>query len=333
MKRRTLIQLMGTTGTLAATGMLPFRAFAADAPIIAYAQAELINDWRAVNQRDMEDHAKAAGVKFISVSADQDVSKQLSDIQNLLAQSPNVLIVAPLESVALAPAVDMCNEAGVPLIVIDRTLAAEPGTGMYKTEITQSHYESGKLLAEKAIEVLTKKNGSAKGNVLHIQGQAGASPVLDSNRGWDEIMAAHPEIKTVATTDGNFTKEGGIRVMQDFLQRFPKGSVDFVRTDYSDMTLGAIEVMKSAGRTELLGNIVSKGGYDQAIEAVIRGEIARETQIPPYFGDLAIASALKIIRGEEVPAKQSVAIKVFDAEKKEEAQAYLDSIRAKGLKF
>lgn len=308
-------------------------ASAQDPVVIAYSQAELINDWRVTNQKDMEEHAKANGVELLSVSADQDATKQLSDIEGLLAQQPDVLIVSPLESVALAPAVQLADDAGVPLIVIDRTLDATPGEGMYKTEITQSHYDSGKLLAEKTIELLEKKNGAPKGNVVHVQGMAGASPVIDANKGWDEVMANYPDIKTVATADAGFTKEGGIRVMQDFLQRFPAGQIDVVRTDYSDMTLGAIEAIKSANRTELLGHLVGEGGYYQAIEAVVNGEIARETQTPPFFGELAIASALKILNGEEVPARQQVPVKVFDADKPDEAKAYLEEITAKGLKF
>lgn len=306
---------------------------AAAGKTIAYSQAELINDWRVTNQKDMERRVKDAGYKFISVSADQDASKQLSDIENLLAQSPSLLVVSPVESVALSPAVGMANDAGVPLIVIDRTLNAKPSIGMYKAEITQSHYQSGKLLAQKTIDLLTKKNGSPKGNVVHVQGMAGASPVIDANRGWAEIMATHSGIKTVATADAGFTKEGGIRVMQDFLQRFPAGSIDIVRTDYSDMTLGAIDAIKNVKRSELLGFIVGEGGSDLAIEAVIAGDIARETQTPPYFGALVVANAAKIFSGQPVAPHQDVPIKVFDADNPAAAKAYLASIQSAGLHF
>lgn len=301
--------------------------------VIAYAQGELVNAWRVTNQKDMEAQAKALGVKLISTDANQDPAKQLSDVQNLLAQKPDALIVAPLESRALVPVVEMANKANVPLIIIDRTIDAEPGKGMYKTEITQSHVESGKLLAEKTVELLKAKYGEPKGNVVHVQGMAGASPVIDANKGWDEVMAKYPNIKTIATADAGFTKAGGMKVMEDFLQRFPAGQIDVVRSDYSDMTMGALEAIKNAGRKELLGNILGEGGHYKAIEAVVAGEFARETQTPPYFGELAIKSALEILKGGNVPAKQNVSIKVFDAPKKDEAKKYLDEIRSKGLEF
>jgi len=293
---------------------------------VAYAQAELINEWRVSNQNEMEQKAAEYGVNFITTNAEQDPAKQLSDIENLLAQHPNVLIVSPLESAALVPVVKMCNDANVPLIIIDRTIDAEPGEGMYKSEIVQSHEESGRLLAEKTVELLTEKNGEPKGNVVHVQGQAGASPVIDANKGWDDVMKDYPNIKTIATEDAGFTKEGGLRVMENFLQAYPAGEIDIVRTDYSDMTLGALEAIENAGRDELKGYLVGEGGYYKAIQEVVNGNFARETQTPPYFGDLAISTAIKIANGEDVPARQPLEIKVFDSDKADVAEAYLAEI-------
>ncbi|HVN55762.1 MAG TPA: substrate-binding domain-containing protein [Anaerolineaceae bacterium] len=300
---------------------------------IAYSQAELVNAWRVTNQKDMETQVKKAGYKLITADANQDPSKQLADVENMLAQKPDCLIVSPLESKASAPVVKLAETAKVPLVIIDRTIEAEPGQGFYKTEITQSHVLSGKLLAEKTVELLKAKYGSAKGNVVHVQGLAGASPVIDANKGWDEVMKAYPDIKVVATSDAGFTKDGGMKVMDDFLQRFPKGQIDVVRSDYSDMTMGAIEAIKNAGRTELLGYVVGEGGHIKAIQAVIAGEIARETQTPPYFGLKAVQSCKTILGGETVDARQQVDIKVFDASKKDDAQKYVDEIKAAGLEF
>lgn len=301
--------------------------------LIAYSQAELVNAWRVTNQKDMENQAAAMGVKLVSIDANQDPSKQLADVENMLAQKPVCLIVSPLESKASAPVVEMAIKANVPLVIIDRTIDAKPGSGMYKTEITQSHVLSGKLLAEKTVALLTKKYGEPKGNVVHVQGMAGASPVIDANKGWDEVMAGYPNIKVVATSDAGFTKEGGIKVMEDFLQRFPVGQIDVVRSDYSDMTMGVLQAIKNANRTELLGYVVGEGGHFKAIEAVVAGEIALETQTPPYFGAKAIQSCLDIVAGKTVEAQQQVDIKVFDADKKDEAQKYLDGIKAAGLEF
>lgn len=301
--------------------------------LFAYSQAELVNAWRVTNQADMEEQVEAAGVKLITADANQDPSKQLSDVENFLAQQPDCLIVSPLEAEASAPVVDLANEANVPLVIIDRNIVATPGEGMYISEITQSHVISGRLLAEKTVELLTEKYGEPRGNVVHVQGLAGASPVIDANTGWDEVMADYPNIQTVATSDAGFTKDGGLKVMEDFLQRFPEGEIDVVRSDYSDMTMGAIEAIKNAGRTELLGFVVGEGGHVKAIQAVVDGEIARETQTPPYFGEISVKTCLDYLAGNSVEPKQQVDIKVFDSSDPETAQEYIDVITEKGLEF
>jgi ribose transport system substrate-binding protein len=347
MKTRSLVAVVGLLVLLLAACVAPVAPAAAPAGdaapaesagapsdmLVAYSQAELVNAWRVTNQKDMEAQAEAAGIRLVSADANQDPSKQLADVENMIAQKPACLIVSPLESKASAPVVMLANDAGIPLFIIDRTIEATPGEGMYITEITQSHELSGRLLAEKTVELLTEKYGEPRGNVVHVQGLAGASPVIDANRGWDAVMADYPNITVVATSDAGFTKDGGLKVMEDFLQRFPAGEIDVVRSDYSDMTMGALDAIKAAGRTELLGFVVGEGGHFKAIEAVVAGDIARETQTPPYFGASAIQACLDYLNGVAVPAQQQVDIKVFDASDADTAKAYLDQITEQGLEF
>jgi ABC-type sugar transport system substrate-binding protein len=301
--------------------------------LIAYSQAELVNSWRVTNQADMEAQADVFGVDLISIDANQDPSKQLSDVENMLAQQPDCLIVSPLEFEASAPVVELATDAGIPLVIIDRKINIVPPSGMYFTEITQSHELSGELLAKKAVDLLTEKYGEPKGKVAHVQGLAGASPVIDANRGWDKVMADYPNIETVATADAGFTKEGGLKVMEDFLTTFPAGEIDIVRSDYSAMTMGAVEAIQNAGRDELKGYVLGEGGHYEAIQAVIEGYIAMETQTPPYFGEAAMKSCMAILKGEDVDPLQLVDIKVFESSDPDFAQTYLDDIRAKDLEF
>ena len=301
--------------------------------LIAYAQAELVNSWRVTNQKDMEEWAKKLDVDLISRNANQNTTQQLADVKEMLASKPDVLILSPLESKALNPVVELCEKANTPLIVIDRKIDSEPGNGIYKTQITQSHIISGRLLAEKAVELLKNKYGAAKGKVVHIIGLPNASPVVEAKKGWEQIMMSYPEVETIAVAEGHFTEKGGEAAMEGVLKKFPRGQIDIVHTDYSAMTMGALNAIKKAGRTELLGFVLGEGGHYKAIEAVIKGEIARETQTPPHFGELAIKSALSILKGVDVSARQKISIKVFDSSDKESAAKYLKEIRSNGMEF
>lgn len=301
--------------------------------LVAYAQAELVNAWRVTNQKDMEEWAKKLGVDLISRNANQNTTQQLADIKEMLASKPDVLILSPLESEALDSVVELCEKANIPLIVIDRKIDSEPGNGIYKTQITQSHVISGRLLAEKAVELLKNKYGAPKGKVVHIIGLPNASPVVEAKKGWEQIMMNYPEVETIAVAEGRFTEKGGEAAMEGVLKKFPRGQIDIIHTDYSAMTMGVLNAIKKAGRTELLGFVLGEGGHYKAIEAVIKGEIARETQTPPHFGELAIKSALIILKGVDVSARQNISIKVFDSNDKKSAAEYLQKIRNVGMEF
>ena len=302
-------------------------------PLMAMSNAEMVNAWRVTFQNDFEAQAEAYGFDLISIDANQDVSKQLTDVEQMLAQKPAIMVVSPLETEASAPIVELCEKAGVPLIVVDRVIAATPGEGVYKALIVQDHRVSGRALANKAVELLTEKYGEPRGNVVHVQGMAGAGPVIEANEGWDEVMADYPDIVTVFTSDGGFTKAGGLEVMEDALQAYDVGEIDIVRSDYSDMTMGALDAIKNAGRTELLGYVLGEGGHIKALEAVVAGDIAMETQTPPYSAKPAMETALKILAGEPYDVFQDVPILIFESNKAEEAQAYIDLITEKGFEF
>ena len=109
MRNSTMKTLMGAIviiTMIVGIGFVCETKVAAKPIVIAYAQAELVNAWRVTNQKDMEAWAKKLDVKLISLDANQDPAKQLSDIQNMLAQRPDALILSPLESAALVALLD-----------------------------------------------------------------------------------------------------------------------------------------------------------------------------------------------------------------------------------
>ena len=86
---------------------------------------------------------------------------------------------------------------------------------------------------------LTKKNGSPKGNLLHVTGNSGASPVIDEQTGLNNVFSKYPNIKSVATCDGLYSREPGRKCTEDLLQAFGKGKIDGIIFDNDDMMIGA----------------------------------------------------------------------------------------------
>jgi ABC-type sugar transport system substrate-binding protein len=295
-----------------------------DKPLIAYSQGDNGNSWRVTNTNDMEDAAKKEGYDFIWADAKADPSKQLSDIQDLLAKKPDVLVISPVQEKAVASASKLAKRAGIPLITIDREIDAKLGDGTYVAKIVQDWKEAGRIQGEYIVEKLKEKYGSPKGNVVEIAGTVGASPAVDNAKGIREVLDKYPEINIIDSQSGDYAREPGRKVMEDFLQKYPKGKIDIVVTHNDEMTIGALQAIKSANRTELLGYIASKDGFVDAIKEIIDGNIFVSVQASPYYGKATMELVKKVLNGEKIdPADQYIDFKTFDNSKnKEETEKY-----------
>ncbi len=298
---------------LGATGVKEEAGAPAGKYVIAFSQCTMNHPWRVTLTNDMKYWAEKEGVDLIWTDGANDAAKQLADCEDLISKKPSVLVLSPLQAKALTPVADLATKAKVPLIVIDRYIDAKPGTGTYLTFISQDQKQEGREAAKVLLEKLKEKNGSYKGNVIELQGTIGAGPTIDRHAGFVEEVSKYPDVKIIASQSGDFLRENAMKIVEDWLQAFPKGQIDAVYAHNDEMALGAMAAIKAAGRDELIGYIASIDGQVQALEAVLKGEFCVDVQNSPYFGESAVTSALKYLKGEKLPLQQQVPIKVFDA--------------------
>jgi ABC-type sugar transport system substrate-binding protein len=264
---------------------------------VAYSQGSLSGEWRVENSRDMKAAVEKAGCTFVQASANDDVAKQLQDVNDLLAKKPDLLVVAPVQYEPLAPVPGLAEQAGVPLIVVDRALPGKPGEGQWKALITIDFVESGHKVADSVVDGLTKRNGAPKGNLVHITGTTGASPVIDEQQGIDEVLTKNPDIKIVGSCDGKYAGEPGRKCMEDFLQRFGQGQIDGVIADNDESALGAIQAIEAAGRTELFPYVWAKDAQRTGLEAMLAGKMYYTISTPPQYGQVTMDTWQKVKNG------------------------------------
>lgn len=309
-------QAQGKTGAAEASGNGDSHT---GTKLLAFSQGDNGNSWRVTNTDDMQAQAEARGYEFIWADAGADPSKQLSDIQDLLSRKPDILVVAPVQTEALTPCVDMASQAGVPLITIDRAVGADIGTGTYVAKIEQDFTEIGRQCGEYVAEFLTDKYGEPKGKVLEISGTVGASASIDQSNGIREVLKQYPDIEIVDSQSGDYSRATARSVMDDFLNKYPEGSVDFIISYNDEMSFGAMQAMEDAGRTDLLGAIVSKDGMRDALEAITEGRIYACVQCTPYFGETTMDLVEKVLKGESFESAISVPFTRFDMTVNKEA--------------
>ena len=325
---------LGMAALLAAGALGAAPALAQSKGLAAFSQAEMTNEWRVMNSKEMEEAWKAAGYDYVWTNAQSDPAKQLSDVEDLLAKKPDVLIIAPIEYEALAPVPELAAKAGVPLLVVDRNLPGKAGTNGWISVITTDFVDSGIRAAEDVVAQLTAKSGSAKGNWLHITGNVGASPVIDQGKGMEKVFADHPDIKLLANCDSGNSREGGRKCMEDMLQAFPAGQVDVVIADNDDAALGAIAAIKAAGRDELVSWVWGKDGTVDGLQAILDGDLMQSVQTPPFFGKDSVKAFEDYKAGTAVAPLVFVPKETFDAhtpEHRARVEKRIEELKALGV--
>ncbi|MEL6997830.1 MAG: D-xylose ABC transporter substrate-binding protein [Pseudomonadota bacterium] len=139
---------------------------------------------------------EAAGASYISTDAQSSASKQLSDIESLIAQGADALIVLAQDSQAIGPAIQAAADEGIPVVGYDRLI--EDSRAFY---LTFDNIEVGRMQARAVFDAMPK------GNYVMIKGSA-TDPNADFLRGGQQeilqaaIDAGDVKIVGEAYTDG-----------------------------------------------------------------------------------------------------------------------------------
>jgi ribose transport system substrate-binding protein len=289
-RRRVLTTMVGAAGVSMA-GLGITRLNAQEKIKIGFSQCTLNHPWRVaqVNVNKAYCDANFPDVDLIITDGNNDSGKQVSDIENLIAQNPKVLIVSPLTADALTPIVKQAMESGIPVVTLDRKV---------NTKVT-CHIGALNIPIGAAAAAFLAKKLNGKGAILELQGTAGASATTDRNKGFVDELAKTPDLKIVASQNCDYTRDKAVKFMEDMVQRFGEGEIQAVYGHNDEMALGAIQVLEGAGRLKDV-LVIGIDGQNNAIEAVAAGKLAA-TFTYPYVAPEGIQYAHKIAKGEAVP--------------------------------
>jgi ribose transport system substrate-binding protein len=280
-----------------------------------FAQTENNNPWRIAQTESMRSAAEENGVKLIITDAQSNTPKQVSDIQDMVAQGVDVLFIPPREEQGLEPALQSAREAGVPVFLVDREANAEI-CEEYIGFMGSNFIQQGERAAEWLVEAT---NGKAK--IAELQGTVGASVTADRGEGFKSVIDENSGMEMVASQSGNFNRAEGQTVMEQILGGNP--DLDAVYAHNDEMAIGAIQALKDAGRKPGEDvTVVSVDGTRDALQAIIDDDLGATVETNPRFGPLAFDTAKRFLSGEQVPTKITVQDRLFD---KSNADELIDS--------
>ena len=238
-----------------------------------------------------EAKARELGVRLIVLDAQNDPSRQLAGIEDLIAQKVDAILVNPTDSSAIVPAILAANRAGIPVLTVDRGADG----GQVASHIASDNVAGGRMAGELIVQIL---NG--RGRVVELEGIPGTSAARDRGTGFNEVIRKYPGIEVVARQEAGFDRARGLTVMENILQAHPRIDAVFAHND--EMALGAITAIEAAGRLSQI-KVVGFDATADAVKAVQEGRmLATIAQKPRLMGELAVDTAVKLLKGEKVPS-------------------------------
>jgi ribose transport system substrate-binding protein len=233
------------------------------------------------------------GFEVVVTDAQNDLNNQVSDVQDLIAQGVDVLLINPVDSAGIVPAVREANRAGIPVFAIDRAIDVS-GDANVVAQIASDNVFGGRLQARFVAEAIGNE-----GNVVYLAGIPGTSAARDREAGFtDELAQLAPDVEIIANQPAGFDRGEGLTVMQNILQA-NQGQIDAVVAANDSMALGAMQAIQQAGETRPDGGqivIVGFDAIDSALDAIENGNMAATiAQQPALMGQLGVSAARQVV--------------------------------------
>ncbi len=270
-----------------------------DRPIVlGYAQTGRESQWREANTVSIQAAARAAGVEMLFRDADQKQSNQIAALREFIKRKVDVIALPPLVETGWDEVLAEAKAAGIPVIFSDRT-AQVRDPSLVTTILGGDFAEEGR----RAARWLVDKAGGRDINIVEIGGTAGSTPAIERAQGFREVLAAHPNYRILGSTDGDFRKDGGRIVMEQFLRKWGR-SIQVVFAHNDDMALGAIDAIEAAGLApgkDIM--LVSIDGVRAAFRAMIEGKLNCSVECSPLLGPQLMKAVQEYALGKELPLR------------------------------
>jgi len=293
-------------------------ALADDMIIVGFSQVGSESVWRTVNTESIENSlSQENGYYLILENGRQRQENQMKSLRNFISQRVDYIIFSPIVQYGWDDVLSEANEAGIPVILVDRTV--EKNARKYVTAWIGSDTEKeGRMAGEWLEQYLEeKKMGRKKINIAVLKGTVGSTPQLGRGMGFDKVVTDHPNWEIVASEEGDFTKSLGKEKMEKILDENPDTKIDVLVSQNDDMTLGALEVLKERGiSTGVDGDmiVISFDATIDALKLVQEGQINVEIECNPLQGDYVKNLIERLEAGETIDATNYVDENVFTIE-------------------
>lgn len=285
---------------LAAATLISNAAFAEK---IGVSMAKFDDNFLTVLRNGMADYAKTKpGVTLQIEDAKNDVSKQLSEVQNFIANKVDAIIVNPVDTSATAAITKAAAEAGIPLVYVNRQPDDVEKLGPKAAFVASNEAESGTLEAKAICKLL-----GGKGAILVIEGELSNQAAVQRTADVHDVLKT-PEcagIKIIAEQTANWDRTQAQNLMTNWLSKGMQ--FDAVVSNNDEMAVGALQAMKAAGVDTKKAIVGGVDATQDALASMKAGDLKVTVfQDAAGQGKGAVDAALALAAGKSVEKKTYV---------------------------
>lgn len=284
---------------------------------VGFSQAMTTDDWRKQMNSSMKIEASLRPEVDLKISdANNNIEKQIEDIERYIANKADVIIVSPIQSKPLTAVVEKSIKAGIPVLVVDRKIDSEN----YTAYLGADNIEIGRIAARYIIS-----HGKGSGKIIEITGANGSSPAYERSLGFEQIIKENTHFKIQNTIRGDWEKESVKEPLKEILLQ--NSDIEYIFAHNDRMALSAWETAKTLGlekKIKFIGvdglNTVN-GGIELVKNGVLDGTI-----LYPTGGNEALKLALKMFSKEPIAKNNILNTIVIDKNNAEIIENQMDKV-------
>ena len=291
--------------TLIAAGFASLLSTTAMAENIGVSMAAFDDNFLTVLRTGIQELADGMeGVDVQIEDAQNDVAKQLDQINNFVASGVDAIIVNPVDTSATEAMTQAAEAAGVPLVYVNRQPINVDSLPDNQAFVASNEIESGTLESFEVCKILRAqgKGGGARAYVM--MGELSNQAAVQRTKDVEDILGTDmcSFIEVVDQQTANWSRDEAQDLMTNWLSTGEP--FDAVIANNDEMAIGAIQAMKAGG---LDMAVIVVGGVDatqDALQAMQAGDLdVTVFQNAAGQGSGALDAALKLARGETVDQK------------------------------
>jgi ribose transport system substrate-binding protein len=269
---------------------------------IYYLVPTLLDEFQTGSIDAITKFMKDVGYEVVSLDGQNRSDLQLNQIDDVINLKPKAVVLAAVDFDAAKTGIEKMRAAGIPVMIFDRQITSTPSD---LTSVAGT-VEIGHIAAQEISRLLTEKYGSVKGKVLQILGDPGDPYTLDIQKGFEEKMAANPDVKIITHAAMQWEASNAGNIAQDQLLTDP--DIDLIFVHAAHLAVAVAAVLEAQGKKPGDVMLVSSNGAPVGLDLIRKGWEQVEVEQPMVAQAAALAMfADKVVNKQEIkPGHYSV---------------------------